>query len=158
MNLYLLGIDVGKESFNVALLGGPQTYQGQFSNKAAGFGKLSRWLKKHKATKVHACMEATGRYWMELALFLHEHGHQVSVVNPKLIKKHGEATMQRNKTDSQDALTIADYCAKQRPDLWRPPSQPPSANCRLWSAMYRLSRKTVPARRTGANRVSPHQK
>jgi transposase len=143
MNLYLLGIDVGKESFNVALLGGPQTYQGQFSNKAAGFGKLSRWLKKHKATKVHACMEA---------------GHQVSVVNPKLIKKHGEATMQRNKTDSQDALTIADYCAKQRPDLWRPPSQPPSANCRLWSAMYRLSRKTVPARRTGANRVSPHQK
>jgi transposase len=122
MNLYSLGIDVGKESFSVALPGRVQTVQGQFSNTAAGFGKLVRWLKSHKAIEVHACMEATGRYWMELALFLHEHGHQVSVVNPKLIKKHGEATMQRNKTDSQDALTIADYCAKQRPDLWRPPS------------------------------------
>ena len=122
MNLYILGIDVGKESFDVALLGGQQRFQGQFSNTAAGFGKLNRWLKKHKATEVHACMEATGRYWLELAMFLHEHGHQVSVVNPKLVKKHSEATMQRNKTDSQDALTIADYCAKHQPALWQPPS------------------------------------
>ncbi len=122
MILYSLGIDVSKESFNVALLGGQHTFQDQFSNTAAGFGKLVRWLKKQKVTEVHACMEATGRYWMELALFLHEHSHQVSVVNPKLIKKHGEATMQRNKTDSQDALTIADYCAKQRHELWKPPS------------------------------------
>ena len=62
MNLYSLGIDVGKESFSVALPGGVQTFQGQFSNTAAGFGKLVRWLKKHKATEVHACMEARSAF------------------------------------------------------------------------------------------------
>lgn len=123
MSQWHLGIDVGKENFDVALLGGQQTYQGQFTNDQSGFGKLSRWLKKRATDDVHACLEATGRYWMELALFLHEQGCRVSVVNPKLIKKHGEATMQRNKTDAQDALTIADYCAKQQPDLWQPPSR-----------------------------------
>ena len=117
-----LGIDISKDSFDVALLGGPQRYSGQFSNDRAGFKKLARWLKKRKAEEVHVCMEATGRYWEELALFLTDEGYAVSVVNPKLIKRHGEATMQRNKTDKQDAVTIADYCLKQQPDLWVPPS------------------------------------
>lgn len=133
MSQFHLGIDVSKQTFDVALLGGPQTDRGQFSNDKTGFGKLRRWLKKKGASSVHACLEATGRYWMELALFLHEQGHSVSVVNPKLIKKHGEATMQRNKTDAQDALTIADYCAKQQPDLW----EPPSAAYRQLQAMVR---------------------
>lgn len=122
MSQWYLGIDVSKESFDVALLGGPQPYRGQFSNDQSGFGKLNRWLQKRTTGPVRACLEATGRYWMDLALFLHEQEVPVSVVNPKLIKKHGEATMQRNKTDSQDALTIADYGAKQQPDLWQPPS------------------------------------
>jgi transposase len=122
MSDYYLGIDVSKVNFDVALLGGQQTYRGQFSNDSSGFEKLSRWLKKRRVYDVHACMEATGNYWLELALFLHDAGYEVSVVNPKLVKKHGEATMQRNKTDSQDALTIADYCGKQQPDPWQPPS------------------------------------
>lgn len=122
MHQFYLGIDVAKKSFDVALLGGQQSYSGHFSNDRAGFKKLARWLKKRKAQQVHACMEATGLYWEELALFLTDEGHAVSVVNPKLIKHHAEAVMQRNKTDAQDAFTIADYCAKQQPDLWAPPS------------------------------------
>lgn len=120
---YALGIDISKESFDVALLGAQQLYRGQFDNNRAGFIKLSRWLKKRKVRQVHACLEATGRYWEELALFLYDGGHAVSLVNPKLIKRHAEATMQRNKTDEQDALTIADYCGKQQPPLWEPPSE-----------------------------------
>jgi transposase len=133
MSIYYLGIDVSKASIDVALLGGPQLYRGQFSNDASGWGQLSHWLQKRRAQPLHACLEATGSYWLELALFLHEAGCQVSVVNPKLIKKHGEATMQRNKSDGQDALTIADYCRKQEPDLW----QPPSAAFRQLQAMVR---------------------
>lgn len=128
-----LGIDVSKERFDVALLGGQQTGRGQFSNNPRGFGKLRRWLQKRQEEGVHACMEATGRYWQELALFLHEEGQQVSVVNPKRIKKYAEARMQRNKTDAQDALTIADYGATQQPDLW----QPPAAAYRELQAMVR---------------------
>lgn len=118
-----LGIDVSKETFHTALLTPEQTHRGQFSNDQSGFGQLQRWLQKRLEGTVQVCMEATGRYWMDLARFLHEAGYGVSVVNPKLIKKHGEATMQRNKTDDQDALTIADYGAKQQPDLWTPPSE-----------------------------------
>lgn len=116
------GIDIAKETFDIALLGGAQTYRGHFSNDEDGFGKVRRWLQKRDASTAHVCLEATSSYWMELALFLHEHGYSVSVVNPKRIKRHSEAIMQRNKTDREDALTIADYCAKQRPTAWEPPS------------------------------------
>lgn len=122
MTQFYLGIDVSKAHFDVALTGGQAPNRGSFSNDLAGFKKLSRWLKKRKAQQVHACMEATGRYWEELALFLTDEGHAVSVVNPKLIKRYAEAVMQRNKTDAQDASTIADYCTKQQPDHWAPPS------------------------------------
>lgn len=120
--MFYLGVDISKDSFDVALLGEEQQWRGHFSNDRAGCKKLARWLKKRKVSSVHACMEATGRYWEELAIFLSDEGHTVSVVNPKLVKRHAEATMQRNKTDAQDALTIADYCAKQQPDLWTRPS------------------------------------
>jgi transposase len=122
MKQFYLGIDVGKEAYTVALLGGEQPYRGQFTNDLAGFERLGKWLKKRQVQRVHACMEATNRYWESLALFLHEQGLEVSVVNPKLIKKHSQSVMQRNKTDRQDALTIADYCHKQRPKRWQPPS------------------------------------
>jgi transposase len=124
MNQQILGIDISKDSFDVALLDGGHTYKGKFNNTQTGLKKLAKWLKKRRVQQVHACMEATSRYWEEVAYFLYEQDYKVSVVNPKLIKKHAEATMQRNKTDKQDALTIADYCAKQEPDLWTPP--PPS--------------------------------
>lgn len=122
MSQYYLGIDISKATFDVALLGGQQRERCQFANNQSGFEQLGRWLPQKGAKQVHACLEATGRYWVALALFLHEQGQGVSVVNPKLIKKHSEATMQRNKTDGQDALTIADYCAKQQPELWTPPT------------------------------------
>jgi transposase len=120
MKQFYLGIDVGKESFTVALLGGGQVHQSHFKNDSVGFERLGRWLQKQEVERVHACMEATNRYWQGLALFLDNRGFKVSVVNPKLIKRHSQSVMQRNKTDRQDALTIADYCCKQQPERWQP--------------------------------------
>lgn len=121
--MHFVGIDIAKDTFDVALLSDQQRHRGQFSNDRPGFGKLQRWLKKRGARGAHVALEATGSYWMKLALFLHEQGNTVSVVNPKRIKRHAEAMMQRNKTDREDALTIADYCAKHTPDPWTPPSE-----------------------------------
>jgi transposase len=121
--MYIVGIDIAKDSLDVAVVGGPQTNRGQFDNDQGGFNKLQRWLKKRGVQAAHIAMEATNSYWLELALCLDEQGYTVSVINPKLIKRHAEATMQRNKTDPQDALTIADYCAKHRPDSWVRPSE-----------------------------------
>jgi transposase len=119
----ILGIDVAQATLAVALWrDGNILEQAEFDNTRTGFNKLQRYLKKRQAVPVHACLEATGRYWEHLAEFLVEHGHQVSVVNPARIKKYAESQLQRNKTDRLDAEIIADFCQSQHPPLWAPPS------------------------------------
>jgi transposase len=119
----ILGIDVAQATLAVALWReGQALEQAEFANTRAGFNKLHHFLKKRQAVPVQACMEATGRYWENLAEFLVARGHQVSVVNPARIKKYAESQLQRNKTDRLDAALIADFCRTQQPPLWSPPS------------------------------------
>jgi transposase len=47
---------------------------------------LRLWLEKQGIQEVHACLEATGNYGEALAIYLHEAGHMVSIVNPARIK------------------------------------------------------------------------
>lgn len=117
-----LGIDIAKRKFDVALQLDPKEATAQFSNDAHGFDQLARWLKKQQVDLVHACLEATGRYGDALALYLHEAGHQVSVVNPVRIKRYGESQLRRNKTDRLDAWLLMDFCTRQQPGLWTPPT------------------------------------
>lgn len=119
----ILGIDVAQATLAVALWRDNAVVElAEFDNTQAGFNKLQRFLKKRQTVPVHACLEATGRYWERLAEFLVEHGHEVSVVNPARIKKYAESQLQRNKTDRLDAEIIADFCQSQHPPCWSPPS------------------------------------
>lgn len=120
---YFLGIDISKAKFDVHLIGDQQTWSGQFSNTGQGFKQLNKWLKKRKVDQLHACMEATGSYGEALTYFLHEQAYKVSVVNPKIIKHYGHSKMQRNKTDKLDARLIAQYCQKESPRAWEPPTE-----------------------------------
>jgi len=120
---YFLGIDISKAKFDVHLISDQQTWSGQFSNTVQGFKQLNKWLKKRKVDQLHACMEATGSYGEALTYFLHEQGYKVSVVNPKIIKHYGHSKMQRNKTDKLDAQLIAEYCQKESPRAWQPPTE-----------------------------------
>ena len=120
---YFLGIDISKAKFDIHLIGGEQTWSGQFDNTDQGFKQLHKWLKKRKGNQVHACMEATGSYGEALTYFLHGQGYQVSVINPKIIKHYGQSKMQRNKTDKLDARLIAQYCQREQPRVWQPPSE-----------------------------------
>ena len=117
----IIGIDISKAKFDVAVLTEGQTYRLTFANESSSFKKLAHWLEKRKLRTIHACMEATGRYGDELAYFLHEQGHSVSVVNPKRIQAYAESQLRRNKTDALDATLIADFCRTQRPPAWQPP-------------------------------------
>ena len=116
-----LGIDISKATFDVALYQEDQYQLGQFSNDPAGIKKLSKWLTKRKATGSRVCIEATGRYGHALALFLHKADYPVSMVNPARIKAYADSQLKRNKTDREDAKTIAHFCATQEPALWTPP-------------------------------------
>ena len=122
MSEIILGIDVSKKTLDAALIFDNRIVNKQFQNSSEGFKLLSAWLASLQITRVHACLEATGVYGEAVALFLHEQGHRVSVVNPLRIKGYGCANMQRNKTDRLDARLIADFCLTQEPDEWKPPS------------------------------------
>ncbi|HBB96327.1 MAG TPA: IS110 family transposase [Blastocatellia bacterium] len=116
-----LGIDISKDSFHLELSLNEKLRHRKFANRKEGFGELRAWLAKHKATQVHACLEATGPYSEALAVYLHQQGHIVSVVNPVQIKAFGQSELRRNKDDRPDAGLIRRFCEKQRPAPWTPP-------------------------------------
>ena len=121
----ILGIDISKRSFDVALLQGERVRQAVFLNTKAGFAELEHWLARHRPdrdTALHACMEATGNYGLDLAAVLHERGMIVSIVNPSRIKAHGQSELIRNKTDKLDAALIARFCRAHQPVAWIPPA------------------------------------
>ena len=72
--------------------------------------------------QVQACLEATGNYGEDLAIFLHEAGHTVSIVNPARIKGFAQSELIRTKTDKIDAGIIARFCLAMKPEAWIPPS------------------------------------
>lgn len=117
----ILGIDIARRKFDVALqIGGKFKYK-SFNNDHAGFGALSAWLAGHGVERVHACLEATGSDGEALALWLVDAGHQVSVVNPAQIKGFAQSLLTRNKTDRVDSRIIALFCRAHQPPQWVPP-------------------------------------
>lgn len=122
--MHVLGIDIGKATFDVALTQDNRRYEpAQFTNDTEGMAQLVEWLNAHQAQDLHVCMEATGRYGEHLALRLYEDGYQVSVVNPMQIHAYGKSKLRRNKNDRLDAQLIADFCWTQHPSLWIPCSE-----------------------------------
>jgi transposase len=96
----------------------------RFDNRPAGFAQLQAWLAKHRSKRLHACMEATASYGDDLALFLYQAGHTVSIVNPARIHGFAQSQLRRNKTDRLDATLIARFTPQQQPEAWtRPPAE-----------------------------------
>lgn len=117
MNSIILGIDISKATFDVALL-----VDNKITTKKTtkGFFDLKQWLKNNKTDIVHACMEATGSYGIKLAQYLYENNFKVSVVNPARIKGFAMSKLSRVKTDKADSELIARFCQVMQPDLWQP--------------------------------------
>lgn len=117
----VLGIDIAKAKFDVALL----TAEGKIRRKScvntpAGFAELGAWLQRRGVMHVHAALEATGTYGDALALWLHDQGHVVSVLNPAVIHAFAAMHLARAKTDAVDAALIAHYTATHHPAAWTP--------------------------------------
>ncbi|WP_077188052.1 transposase, partial [Wolbachia pipientis] len=91
-----------------------------FQNNQDGFAKLVVWCNGHGANLTHLCLEATSWYGEDLATFMHDLGHNVSIVNPAQIKAFGKSELLRNKTDKSDAAMIARFCIANKPALWKP--------------------------------------
>lgn len=122
----VLGVDVSKAKLDAALLGESGKYRSKVvPNTPAGFEALRQWLQAQlpeDLASVHVCMEATGAYHEALALFLHDRGVRVSVVNPLRVKRFIELQGTRNKTDAGDAKSLARFCQMTVPEPWQAPS------------------------------------
>ena len=156
MTASILGIDIAKDTFQVTLLHHGQSRRAAFANEPKGFAQLGRWLDKRGASQVHACLEATGRYGDELALWLHQAQHTVSVVNPARIKAYAHSRLTRNKTDQVDADVIAHFCQTQQPAAWTPPApeiRELQARLHQWDALDQMRQQE--ANRLGAGVPSP---
>lgn len=118
----ILGIDISKKVFDVALLRANKFKTRKFANNPEGFAQLLEWLRGLHVdlAEIHACMEATGIYGDLLATFLHEQGCCVSVVNGARIKGFAQSELSRTKTDKKDACVIARFCEALNPGPWAP--------------------------------------
>lgn len=146
----VLGIDIAKQKFDAALLVDGKIKHKSCKNSIEGFETLMLWLNKQRIGKVHACMEATGNYGEDLAIYLHEAGNTVSVVNPVRIKGFAQSELIRTKTDKIDAALIARFCLAMKPDTWIPPSP----EIRYLRALVRRADSLIDMRSQEKNRLN----
>lgn len=104
------------------LQAGSTTLEKRFENSPEGHQKIEVWLSHQQFEQLHIFLEATGKYGENISEYMYQNGYEVSVVNPARIKYYGSSKLRRNKTDKADAKLIAEYCMKQNPPRWRPPS------------------------------------
>ena len=116
----IVGIDMSKKKFDLALLRNDKFKHKVFPNIKSGHEAVVAWLLKQDVTTAHVCMESTNVYGEALAEHLVDQGYTVSIVNPARIKGFAQSELSRTKTDKADAKVIARFCAALVPEAWTP--------------------------------------
>jgi transposase len=117
-SLYL-GIDVAKESFDVA--SDPVGMVWSLANDATGRRRLVEALKDHPVALI--VLEATGGYERTLVADLLAAGHKVVVANPRQVRDFARGLGQLAKTDRLDAQILARFAALVKPEPRRQDSE-----------------------------------
>ncbi len=112
----VIGIDISKQTFDVSFLEKGKWIHSIYENNKKGFKKFYEVI----SIESHCIMEASGSYYLQLALFLFDKGTKVSVLNPLIIKRYSQMKLIRAKTDKKDARTIAEYGMEHQPSAWKP--------------------------------------
>jgi len=120
-----VGIDIAAASFTATW-----TADGKVLPKAvacsqspAGFAAFQQQLQATNVTpdQTLIVLEATGSYWIALAVTLHEAGYAVAVVNPAQLHTYAQSLPRRGKTDALDAQVCVRFAAERKPMPWTPP-------------------------------------
>ena len=119
---YSLGLDISCEKID-ACISAIDTNQNvvvksttHISNSLSGFKHLDDWIHKHhkdKSIPIVICMEATGIYYENCALYLFDKGYAVSVILPNKAKKYIQALGLKSKNDKIDAKGLSRMGAEQ---------------------------------------------
>ena len=122
------GIDVSRDKLDCAVV----DEQGQrvkrartFANDTAGVSELIDWART-VSPELPRCfvLEATAAYHELAATRLHCAGLVVSVVNPAQARSLAKGLGMLSKTDTIDALLLAQYARLAKPRPWRPVAAP----------------------------------
>jgi len=102
----VLGIDVSKKDLSLTLIINDKSFFLNVNNDNQGFKKICSWLKKYNIKQVKTCLESTGIYSLDIANYLYNQGHKVSIVNPACINAFSKSKLSRHKTDKVDSSTL----------------------------------------------------
>ena len=115
-----IGLDVGAKSVEwVSREAGRSSKAESCAQSPQGHAALIKRLRA--LAPVCVVMEATGIYYLDLALALHGAGLPVAVINPKSFKHFATLKLAQAKTDAQDAALLAEFGERMTPPLWSPP-------------------------------------
>lgn len=114
------GIDIAAKTFDlVTRHDGRDAKVEQFKQTPQGHASAVKKLRKLKPSLI--VMEATGIYYLDLAIALAEAGLPVAVINPKSFKHFAALKLKGCKTDPVDAALLAEYGERMQPRTWTPP-------------------------------------
>lgn len=103
------GIDVGKESLDIAIWSKPDATL-RIARDPAGLARLITWFREHNVVRIG--LEASGGYEREVLDTLQDAGFTVALLNPRQVRRFAQAKGRLAKNDRADARTIAEFMAK----------------------------------------------
>lgn len=117
---WFIGVDISKKTLDITLYDNiliKKSLYIKVSNDTKGFNKILSWLKKKSITlnSVLICMEHTGVYGIDLAVYLKTKKIAYSMVSPLHIKRSLGLT--RGKNDKVDSYQISRFCYLHRDEM-----------------------------------------
>src|SRR5690625_1552546 len=115
-----VGIDIAANTFDLAVRQTGKSLKAEsFKQTPEGHAQASKRLKALEPQLI--VMEATGIYYLDLAVALVQAGLPVAVINPKSFRHFATLKLAGSKTDGLDAALLAEYGERMQPGCWTPP-------------------------------------
>lgn len=121
-----VGIDVAAKTFTATWAAhgrAPRPRPHTFDQSAPGYTTFMQQLAATGVAAVQTLvvLEASGTYWVALAVALHHAGYAVSVINPAHAANFARSLPRRSKTDALDADMLCLFALERQPASWTPP-------------------------------------
>jgi transposase len=118
----MLALDIGAKKHATAVAFGTKRKDGEVENTPAA---LRKYLVEcaAKCVTLRVIMEATGIYFLDVALLATELGAEVMVINPKAAHHFAKALSSRSKTDAIDARVLLAYLERMPFQPWQRPAE-----------------------------------
>lgn len=123
--LLSVGVDIAAKTFVAAWRpmssSTPQVVT--FAQTPDGFAAFQQRLAATHIAPTHTqiALEATGSYWVALAVTLHQAGYHISVLNPGHVARYAGSLPRRGKTDAWDAQVLLQLATERPLPPWTPP-------------------------------------